>query len=156
MSQSDYIQYKRNAVELKYQTKLQPVLDALDYTEFKQFALQNAVLNTRPRYNELIPTNTKIIFGMENAKTAACTRFLIDSGTQSRPNRVKLRSAYSNPTPLIKYTNHKPHYKPNLACRNCWSKNAATKQTNNANTLFSNARLTFLKNELQPCNCKHM
>jgi len=154
MSQSDYIQYKRNATELKEQRKMQPVLDALDYTEFKQFSLQNTVLNTKPRYNELIPTNTKIIFGMENAKTATCTPFLVDHGTQSRPNRVKLGGAYSNPTPLIKYTNHKPNYKPNLVCRDCWSKNNSKKK--HVNTLFSLTRLTSLKNKLQPCNCKPM
>ena len=63
MSQSDYIEYKKRAIELKQQKKLSPVLSADDYTAFKQFANENNVFNNSQTYNTLIPANSQIHTG---------------------------------------------------------------------------------------------
>ena len=62
MSQSDYLEYKKRATILKNQKSLPPVLTGDDYAAFTQFSLVNMIIDTKPTYNEFVPTNTKIIF----------------------------------------------------------------------------------------------
>lgn len=58
MSQSDYIQLKSLKNELLFQKKLDPILDAKDYTQFLKYSLETTVKNTKLLYNQLIPPNS--------------------------------------------------------------------------------------------------
>ena len=143
MSQSDYIEYKKRATELKEQKKLQPVLSEDDYCAFKQFSLENTVLNTSPTYNELVPTNTKIIFDTARSNTATCSQFICGNGTQARPNRVPMGQAHFEPTQPGKYVKI-----PKIVCVNCCT-DIVNKR--NMNTSFTLCRINRLKNKL--CKC---
>jgi hypothetical protein len=100
MSQSDYIKYKRVAVELKAQTKLSPVIEAGQYTRFKDFALENTILSNKLRYDKLQQSNTITVFGITQLNAANCASFLLCSDTNKRVNRMPLLGVYSNATPL--------------------------------------------------------
>ena len=67
MSQSDYIQRKKLATNLKTsnQTKFPNSINSEDYTLFKQYTIENTVKNTSKLYNQLLQTNTNKIFNME-------------------------------------------------------------------------------------------
>lgn len=111
MSQSDYIRHKKVSNELKYQSDLPPVLQTNDYIEFKEYALENTIQNTKINYNQLIPSNTYIVYGMEK-KPTNCPTFTLCSNTQSRPNRVPIIQGYSSvrpSRPLITLQGKKPN-----------------------------------------------
>ena len=57
MSQSDYIQFKSLKNELLFQNKLNPILNAQDYTQFVKYSIETMVKNTKLLYNQLIPPN---------------------------------------------------------------------------------------------------
>ena len=153
MSQSDYINYKRRAVELKTQTSLSPILTEDQYIGFKQFAAENNIVSTSPRYNELIPHNTKIIFDIARANTANCSTFIVDANTQTRPNRVITLPPNLNiiqPGTYVKF--------PKTVCAKCadLSTDVVTDKTNktnktNKNKDFMLGRMNRLKNKL--CQC---
>ena len=46
MSQSDYIRHKRISNELLQQTKLSPVLSARQYTDYKEYSLENTIYSS--------------------------------------------------------------------------------------------------------------
>jgi len=58
MSQSDYIQFKSLKNDLLFQKKLDPILDAQDYTRFMKYSIETTVKNTKLLYNQLIPPNS--------------------------------------------------------------------------------------------------
>jgi hypothetical protein len=87
MSQSDYIRYKKNGTILKQQSKLPAVLEPEDLTEFKEYSLENTIFNTKIQYNQLIPANKVVVYGMERTPTS-CPTFAVCSNTNSRTNRV--------------------------------------------------------------------
>lgn len=95
MSQSDYIKYKRVSQELKQQAELPPILSGQNYVDYKQFSLENSIINHVPRYDKYIPQSIPVVFGMEKPKYASCSTFLVCSNTNTRLNREL------NPTPLI-------------------------------------------------------
>ena len=150
MSQSDYIEYKRRAIELKTQTKLPPILTSDQYIGFKQFAAKNNIVNTSPEYNELIPAGTKVIFDIVLNNTANCSTFIVDANTQTRPNRVITLPPNLNiiqPGTYVKF--------PKTVCAKCadLSTDVATNKTNktNKNKDFMLGRMNRLKNKL--CQC---
>jgi hypothetical protein len=100
MSQSDYIKYKRVAVELKEQAKLNPVIDAGQYTGFKEFALENTILHTKLRYQKISQTSTVNVFGIELSSSRNCPTFALCRGTNSRVNRKPLSAVRSAAVPL--------------------------------------------------------
>ena len=147
MSQSDYIEYKKRAIELKQQKKLSPVLSADDYTAFKQFANENNVFNKSQTYNTLIPANSQMVFNIDCSNSDYCSTFLIDSHTQRRDNRVALGHIYSDPSQPSKYVKQ---YK--FQCSECCDK--INKNKDNSNTLFSLCRVKRLKHEICKCTMK--
>jgi len=111
MSQSDYIKYKRVAVELQNQAKnLAPVIDAGQYINYKAFTLENTILNTKQDdYTKLTPSNSVNIFGMQRNNPSQCSRFILCTGTNSRVNRKPLTGtqSYTQPLPILR-----PHKTP--------------------------------------------
>ena len=88
MSQSDYITYKRSKTEWTL-GKLPTVLEPSQYESFKDYALENIVVNQKLSYSQLVPANTQKIFNMEvpQAKYNECSPFLVCNNTDQRPNR---------------------------------------------------------------------
>ena len=75
MSQSDYLKYKKSAVVLKNSGDLPAVFDEQDYISYK-------------RFDQLVPTGTKILFDIERAKTTTCPTTFSLCNTNQRVNRV--------------------------------------------------------------------
>ena len=145
MSQSDYITYKRRSVELKKQTSLPHVLSADQYIGFKQFAAENNIVSTSQTYNQL-PNGTKVIFDIPYSHTGGCSTFIVDRGTQSRPNRVTTLPPNLNiiqPATYVKF--------PKVVCAKCTDNNTYATSKNTINTDFMLGRLNRLKNKL--CQC---
>jgi hypothetical protein len=62
MAQSDYLKYKRVTTELKINgSKLSPVLDAQDYVNYKEYALEKSIVNNKTIYNRITPTGRQPI-----------------------------------------------------------------------------------------------
>ena len=87
MSQSDYIKYKRVSTELKKLSELPSVMEARQYTDFKEFSLENTITNDKTQYNKLFPENSINVFGMEKLYAANCATFALCHNTNSRANR---------------------------------------------------------------------
>ena len=110
MSQSDYIQYKKVANELRIngtsdsRYPVDPVFSAKDYTDFKGYSLETTISNSKINYNQLIPSGKKIIYNMEK-NTANCPTFTLCTGTNARNNRVALGGSrigpWRNSRPLL-------------------------------------------------------
>ena len=86
MSQSDYIQLKRNATILRNQVDLESVLTSHELTQYKQYSLNNTNVNTRPTYNELKLVGKQRVMNMDVA-VSGCAQFIVCTNTQLRPNR---------------------------------------------------------------------
>lgn len=105
MSQSDYIRYKRIATELKNDNKsspnnkLLPVLEQGQLLNYKQFSLENTIINTKPILNMLTPSGTQPVFTM-NRVVSGCSTFETCKNTHSRPNKVLMSSVYFTPVSL--------------------------------------------------------
>jgi len=104
MSQSDYIKFKRISTKLAVDNKLvynkqPPVFAVGDYIDFKQYYLENTVMNTSPTYNYIVPTGHQIIFNMDKV-VSSCPTFIC-SNTNRRPNRVPMSASYFTPTPSV-------------------------------------------------------
>lgn len=99
MSQSDYIAFKRRAVQIKKmnetKTEYPPVLNSQDYTVFREFAAEINISSTSPTYNQLVPSGSKRLFDIETYKCPNCPTFIINTGTQARNNRVLNKGANS-------------------------------------------------------------
>jgi hypothetical protein len=89
MSQSDYLQRKKMGTLLVpgNQSKMQKTLDSTDYTLFKQYSLENTIVNTSNTYNQMTRPNTSTIFGMEVSMSDQCPAFETCRNTQDRANR---------------------------------------------------------------------
>lgn len=88
MSQSDYLKYKKSAIILKNSGDLPAVFDEQDYISYKRFSIGNSIVDTNKRYDQLVPTGSKILFGMERAKTTTCPTTFLLCNTNQRVNRV--------------------------------------------------------------------
>ena len=144
MSQSDYIEYKKRAIELKRQQDLPPVLTQDDYIAFKQFSLENMIVSTNQTNNELLPAGTKIIFDLTRSNTTSCATFLCDPAT--RINRVPMRQVYFEPVQPRKYRKDEKT-ELTFCCTN-----TTKKAINNANTAFTQCRLRRVKGKIALCN----
>ena len=117
MSQSDYIQYKKVANELRINGTtdtlypVDPIFTSKDYTDFKSYALETTISNTKINYNQLIPSEKKIIFNMEK-NTTNCPTFPLCRNTNTRSNRVIIGGSrigpWRNSRPLLEKTIAKP------------------------------------------------
>ena len=92
MSQSDYLKYKRVSTRLRVDNdtaKQPPVFPSKTLTQNQQYALTNSITNTKPRYNQLVPSGRQPVFGMEKTVTN-CPTFPVCTNTNSRTNRVPM------------------------------------------------------------------
>jgi hypothetical protein len=114
MSQSDYIKYKRVATQLKLD-KLNSVLSNIQYTDFKQYSIENTIINTDTLFNELLVPNTNIIFNMQKNITS-CPTFPICINTHTRSYRLPMGEIYFTPKPVPLYIKHPSYEKTPCNC----------------------------------------
>jgi hypothetical protein len=103
MSQSDYIKYKKTSNKLSIDNsslhnKEPPVFVSSDYTDFKQYHLENTINNTRPTFNYIVPSGNHLVFGMDKV-VSNCPTFIDCSNTNLRPNRIPMSASRFTPTP---------------------------------------------------------
>jgi hypothetical protein len=107
MSQSDFIRYKRVAVELRNQAKnLAPVIDSGKYTDYKAFTLENTILSNKPSFTKLQSPSSVNVFGMQKNNPSGCSTFTLCRGTNNRVNRKPLLDIYSKSQPLRMVSTH--------------------------------------------------
>ena len=97
MSQNDYITYKRTQMIWK-NGKLPTTLEPSQYESFKDYALENTVINTKISYSQLQPVNTQNVYNMEVKQANYCTPFPICNNTNQRTNRILLNPVKTHPT----------------------------------------------------------
>ena len=97
MSQGDYISYLKTSVRLKRPEKLPPVLNSNDYILFKQYSLENTIINTKISNSDLSMIGKQNVFGMQK-NVDSCPIFIDCSGTNMRPNRVLNTENYPDVT----------------------------------------------------------
>src|SRR6056300_635159 len=103
MSQSDYLKHKKMSTRIRVDndtTSQPPVFTSNVLTQNQQYSLSNSITNTKPRYNQLVPSNTQLIFNMEKTVTN-CPTFPVCKDTNLRTNRVPMtcRADPTIPTP---------------------------------------------------------
>ena len=103
MSQSDYLKHKKMSTRLRIDndtTSQPPVFASNVLTQNQQYSLSNSITNTKPRYNQLVPSNTQLIFNMEKT-VSNCPTFPVCKDTNLRTNRVPMtcRADPTVPTP---------------------------------------------------------
>jgi hypothetical protein len=125
MSQSDYLKYKRVATILKVDnntSKQPPVFASQDYVNFKEFTLENTIVNTKLRYNHLTVSGDVLIMNM-NKVVGNCATFPVCQNTNLRTNRVANSTVYFTPVPQplnIKIQNKAANIKANIIAKcNC-------------------------------------
>ena len=102
MSQSDYIRYKRVALELSNQTKnLAPVIESGKYIGYKAFTLENTIISNKMSFTKLQPTSSVNVFGMQIDNPFSCQTFKLCTGTNSRVNRKPLLGTQISSMPLL-------------------------------------------------------
>lgn len=100
MSQSDYIKHLKLSTQLLLdagKNKL-PVFDSSVYLDYKDYVLENTIVDTNITYSTLTPSGKQIVFGMERNVTNCPTTYECVN-TNRRANRTPLPSVYYTPTP---------------------------------------------------------
>lgn len=74
MSQSDYIQYKKQNILWNDREKesASSILSSSSLLMYKQFYLENTSPNTLPVYSQLVPSNKQMVFQMEKPISSNC------------------------------------------------------------------------------------
>lgn len=93
MSQSDYIKYKKTAIDLKI-NKLPNLLEYANYNSYKGYSLENSVQNTKSRYNQLVPSGRTLVWNIEKT-VSNCPTFAFCNNTTSRPNKKQYPASYN-------------------------------------------------------------
>jgi len=106
MSQSDYIRHKRISNELIEQNKLSHVLNARQYTDYKEYSLENTIYSSTISYDKIIPSNTPVVFGIQYNNANTCPKFVLYCGATDtvhnpRPNRVPLTGPLVRPSSMM-------------------------------------------------------
>jgi hypothetical protein len=110
MSQSDYIKYKKvtTVLTVDMSNNFLPILDSQNYSDYKEYVLENTVANSKIVYSRIVPSTTQIVLNMEKNKSAVqnmgtsttvCPSFLLCKNTNKRPYRVPMSATYFTPTP---------------------------------------------------------
>jgi hypothetical protein len=106
MSQSDYIQRKRVASQVasKNNTPIDKednpaILSAQLLTQLKQYDLENTIVNTRPRFNQLTPSTDLRVMEMNlRIPSTTCKTYRTCSGNtynaSTLPNRVSVKTFF--------------------------------------------------------------
>jgi hypothetical protein len=136
MSQSDYLNKKKIISLLEKQVEFPPIMSSSLYTLSKSHSVSNDISNTLITRNQLT---------IQPDISNNCSKFIVCSSTNMRPNRVLRNSAMSNV--VRQYVKHKK----NEGCEKfCYDSSHNLIHTNNANRLYStynNKRLRDL------CKC---
>ena len=109
-SQSDYIKYKKlnHVISVDASSNFLPVLNSQDYSDYKEFVLENTISNSKTIYRRITPSTTQVVLDMDKNKSAVqnmgtsitnCPSFLMCNSTNKRPYRVPMSAAYFTPTP---------------------------------------------------------
>jgi len=107
MSQSDYIKYKKMSTVLSNKKHYPPVLNSQDYTNFKQYGIENTIPDTKLIENSLIPSGSTLVFDMLKV-VSSCPTVILCSNTNARPWRVPMSKVQFTPKYVPKYVKH-PH-----------------------------------------------
>jgi len=106
MAQSDYIQRKRLMTQVASKNRVPidrgdnpSVLRSQLFTELKQYDLENTVFNSRPRFNELVPSSTILVMGMKlRQPSTTCKTYRTCNSdrynTNVLPNTVSIKTFY--------------------------------------------------------------
>jgi len=152
MAQSDYIKHLKLATEIKQQKELKPVLTSKDYTLFKEYTITNTVKNTKQFNNEVISPEITNVFEMPLPNVNNCPTFIECQLTNTRPNRVPLKSVYITPRPVPRYVKQLANNKCSACCYDTSVNGPNNKKFNFFNTnftTFSNYRMRKMM-----CKCK--
>jgi hypothetical protein len=120
MSQSDYIKYKKVSSKLKMNALL-PVLTSQEYTDYKQYTIQNTVINTETLTNNSVADGYILIFNKQR-KVSSCPTFGLCTGTNQRNNRKLVTTFYYDETlgpytkPVTEYVKHPTWEKTGCKC----------------------------------------
>jgi len=109
-SQSDYIKYKKlnHVISVDASSNFLPVLNSQDYSDYKEFVLENTVSNSKTIYRRITPSTSQVVLNMDKTKSlvqnmgtsiTTCPSFLMCNGTNKRPYRVNMSDVYFTPTP---------------------------------------------------------
>ena len=109
MSQSDYIKYKKvtSVLSIDMSKNFLPVLDSQNYSDYKEYVLENTVANSKIVYRRIVPSTVQVVLDMEKKKsnvqnmatsTTVCPSFLLCKNTNQRPYRVPMSTVYFTPT----------------------------------------------------------
>jgi hypothetical protein len=107
MSQSDYIKYKRVQRELKEfnqtPTKVPNVLNSSQYISYKEYSLENTIVNHNDMYDKLIDPSIPIVFGMVKKCASNSPTFTLCRGTDTRGNRTPILQLDDEEMPRFRY-----------------------------------------------------
>lgn len=98
MSVSDYIKHKRVGTQLKdvlpnSKKQAPAVFDDQMYIDFKQYTVENTIMDQKLIENSLIPSGSNLIFNVVK-KVNNCPKFPICYDTNQRTNRVPMSQVY--------------------------------------------------------------
>ena len=106
MSQSDYIKYKKvnTILAVDASTNFLPVLNSQDYSDYKEYVLENTVTNSKTIYRRITPSTTQVVLDMDKSLSyvqdiSNCPSFLMCNNTNYRQYRVQMSNVYFTPTP---------------------------------------------------------
>lgn len=88
MSQSDYIQYKKQSVILSNVSDLPGTISSNDYVACKTYSLERTIYSTKPTYNQILTVPKQRLFGMEiDVSKCEMNPFPFCQNTERRQNR---------------------------------------------------------------------
>jgi hypothetical protein len=113
-SQSDFIKYKKvnTVLSVDATANFYPVLTSQNYSDYKEFVVENTVQNKKVIYNRITPSTVQVVLDMDKNKSKVqnmgklpitnCPSFLLDNDCNKRPYRVPMSSVYFTPRPKPK------------------------------------------------------
>ena len=105
MSQSDYIRYKRVNNEMaemaKFPRKMPSILESGKYISYKEYSLENTIVNHIEEYDKLNDPNYPIVFGMVKKCIVSEQNMIMCRGTDKRPHRILVTNTPMFNTPKI-------------------------------------------------------
>ena len=128
MSQSDYLKYLKVSTQLSLDASKNqpPVYNPSTYLNYKEYVLQNTIINTSITYNLIKPTEEILIFDIErNPKNCPNTNECIN--TNKRLNRIPMSNVYFTPKPQTLNWKQQKH--------TSWKKNGCVCKLNSVKTL---------------------
>lgn len=116
MSQSDYLRRKRVSNVLNMDASGIPIYGAKEYTDFKQYQLENEIKSTNLNNQQILPTNRQYILDMERNVTN-CPIFVLCADAYKRPNKLPHTGAMCSILPLNWYEKKTKAYTDYITCK---------------------------------------